>query len=133
LNRRELLLRALKGQVRLLELQREHGWDRETLLQATVLLDDPYPFTLHFSAFMAVIENQGTEEQIKEWIPKCERMEVLGMSLEMQLMQDVMHKLSSKVQICLMIDWAMDRMSRDSRLVELISPPQMNLKLTRRL
>ena len=44
-----------------------------------MLLDDPYPFTLHFTAFIAVIENQGTDEQIKEWIPPCERMEILGM------------------------------------------------------
>ena len=78
LNRRQLLSRALKGQVRLLELAREHGWDRQTLLTAVSLLDDPYPFTLHFTAFMAVIEAQGTPEQIKEWIPKCETMEYLG-------------------------------------------------------
>ena len=78
LNRRQLLSRALKGQVRLLELQQRHNWDRNTLLTAMILLDDPYPFTLHFSAFMAVIEAQGTKEQIKEWIPRCERMEILG-------------------------------------------------------
>jgi len=42
------------------------------------LLDDPYPFMLHFAAFMAVIESQGTKEQIREWIPRCERMEILG-------------------------------------------------------
>ena len=64
--------------MRLLELQKKYQWDRQTLLQATVLLDDPYPFSLHFTAFMAVIENQGTEDQIREWIPPCERMEVLG-------------------------------------------------------
>jgi acyl-CoA oxidase len=46
---------------------------------ATTLLDDPYPFTLHFSAFMNVIESQGTKEQIQEWIPRCERMEILGL------------------------------------------------------
>lgn len=78
MNRRQLLLRALKGQVRLLELQKQYRWSRETLLQAVVLLDDPFPFTLHFTAFMSVIENQATEEQVNEWIPKCEKMEVLG-------------------------------------------------------
>lgn len=78
LNRRQLLSRALKGQIRLLELQQKHNWDRDTLLTAVVLLDDPYPFTLHFSAFIAVIEAQGTEEQIKEWIPPSEKMEILG-------------------------------------------------------
>ena len=78
LNRRQVLSRAIKGQIRLLELQRQYDWDRNTLLTAIVLLDDPYPFTLHFTAFMAVIESQGTKEQIKEWIPRCERMEILG-------------------------------------------------------
>jgi acyl-CoA oxidase len=78
LNRRQLLSRAAKGQVRLLELQQKHNWDRNMLLSALQLLDDPYPFTLHFAAFMSVIENQGTKEQIREWIPKCERMEYLG-------------------------------------------------------
>jgi len=77
-NRRQALTRALKGQVRLLELQKEHGWDRDTLIIATALLDDPYPFMLHFAAFMTVIESQGTKEQIREWIPRCERMEILG-------------------------------------------------------
>jgi len=78
LNRQQQLLRALKGQSRLLELQKQYNWDRNTLISAVLLLDDPYPFMLHFSAFMSVIENQGTEEQIREWIPLCERMEVLG-------------------------------------------------------
>jgi acyl-CoA oxidase len=78
LNRRQLLSRAFKGQIRLLELQREHHWDRNTLFMATALLDDPYPFVLHFAGFMAVIENQGTKEQIDEWIPRCERMEITG-------------------------------------------------------
>ena len=78
MNRRQLLSRAFKGQVRLLELQRQHNWDRNTLLTATGLLDDPYPFTLHFTAFMAVIEAQGTQEQVKEWIPRCETMQILG-------------------------------------------------------
>jgi acyl-CoA oxidase len=78
MNRRQLLSRAAKGQVRLMELQRKHNWSRSTLFSAVELLDDPYPFMLHFAAFMSVIENQGTQEQIKEWIPKCERMEILG-------------------------------------------------------
>ena len=61
-----------------MELQQKHNWDRSTLLAALVLLNDPYPFGLHFAAFMSTIENQGTQEQIKEWIPKAERMEILG-------------------------------------------------------
>jgi acyl-CoA oxidase len=77
----------MKGQVRLLELQQRHNWNRDTLLLAVVLLDDPYPFTLHFSAFIAVIEAQGTEEQIKEWIPPCERMEILGTHNQVILIQ----------------------------------------------
>jgi hypothetical protein len=80
-NRRQALSRAIKGQIRLLELQKEHGWNRDTLITALVLLDDPYPIFLHFTAFMAVIEAQGTKEQIEEWIPQCERMEILGFPL----------------------------------------------------
>jgi hypothetical protein len=78
LNRRQALSRALKGQVRLLELQKEHGWDLDTFITAVGLLDDTYPFLLHIIAFIAVIKAQGTEEQIQEWIPRCERMEILG-------------------------------------------------------
>lgn len=81
LNRRQALSRAIKGQIRLLELQKEHGWNRDTLITALLLLDDPYPIVLHFTAFMAVIEGQGTKEQIEEWIPQCERMEILGFPL----------------------------------------------------
>jgi acyl-CoA oxidase len=68
----------VKGQVRLLELQQQQSWRRDKLLTAVLLLDDPYPFTLHFSAFMLVIEAQGMQEQVAEWIPLCERMEVIG-------------------------------------------------------
>lgn len=78
LNRRQLLQRAFRMQTRLLELQQQHGWSRDTLITAGMILDDPLPFTLHFTAFIAVIEAQGTEEQISEWIPKSEGMEVLG-------------------------------------------------------
>ena len=78
LNRRQLLSRALKAQVRLLELQKQYNWDRDTLLLANRLLDDPYPFVLHFTAFIAVIETQGTLEQVAEWIPRSENMEILG-------------------------------------------------------
>lgn len=63
-----------------MQLQKKYGWDRDTLLMAVVLLDDLLPFTLHFSAFMAVIEAQGTEEQKKEWISPSEKMEILGKS-----------------------------------------------------
>jgi acyl-CoA oxidase len=64
--------------VRILELKQQYNWDRDALLAVLGLLDDPYPFTLHFSAFMAVIEGQGTKEQIEYWIPRCEKMEILG-------------------------------------------------------
>lgn len=63
-----------------MQLQKKYGWDRYTLLMAVLLLDDPLPSTLHFTAFMAVIEAQGTEEQKEEWIPPSERMEILGTS-----------------------------------------------------
>jgi acyl-CoA oxidase len=78
LSRQGLLLRALEGQNRLLELQKEHNWGRNALVTVFSLLDDTYPISLHYAAFILVIENQGTDEQIKEWIPLCERMEVLG-------------------------------------------------------
>ena len=80
MNRRQLLKRALNSQIRLMELQKKYEWDRYTLLMAVLLLDDPLPFTLHFTAFMAVIEAQGTEEQKEEWIPPSERTEILGTS-----------------------------------------------------
>jgi acyl-CoA oxidase len=82
MNRRQLLAKALKGQIRLMELQKKYNWDRNTLLSAVVLLDDPLPFTLHFTAFMAVIEAQGTDEQRQEWIPPSERMEISGIHKE---------------------------------------------------
>jgi acyl-CoA oxidase len=82
MNRRQLLAKALKGQIHLMKLQKKYNWDRNTLLSAVVLLDDPLPFTLHFTAFMAVIEAQGTDEQRQEWIPRSERMEILGINKE---------------------------------------------------
>src|SRR5277367_6157808 len=121
MNRRQLLSRAFKGQVRLLELQRQHNWDRHTFLTATGLLDDPYPFTLHLTAFMAVIEAQGTQEQIQKWIPRCETMEILGCYAQTEYVP---------ISSLLTVDWATGQTSRASRQQLPTSPPLMNSKST---
>ncbi|OLL23017.1 Peroxisomal acyl-coenzyme A oxidase 1 [Neolecta irregularis DAH-3] len=85
LSREQLLQRAFKIQLRLLELLHQHNWTEIEWHHVGQLMDDPLPFTLHEGAFIPVIKNQGTKEQIKEWIPRCERYEILGCYAQTEL------------------------------------------------
>lgn len=85
MSRQGLLEHGYAIQLRLIELRRIHGWDQETFFQAIQLVDDQIPFGLHFSAFMAVIQSQGSDEQIAEWIPKCDSLEVIGCYAQTEL------------------------------------------------
>ena len=71
---------------------------------------------------MAVIEAQGTHEQVQEWIPRCERMEVLGCYAQTEY---------RPINRVLKGDWDMAPMSRVSRPQRLTFPRPMNSKSTR--
>lgn len=85
LSRQDLLKHGYKIQLRLIELQRKHNWDHDTFLSAMQLVDDHVPYGLHFNAFMPVVQSQGSDEQIAEWIPRCQSLEVIGCYAQTEL------------------------------------------------
>lgn len=44
-----------------------------------------HPFALHFSMFMETIKGQGTDEQIAEFLPKAQRLEIIGTYAQTEL------------------------------------------------
>lgn len=78
LNHAEGILDSLKLCKRLLELRDQHQWTREEYFMALLSLEDAVPLAMSENAFVAVIESQGSDEQIAHWIPRCRTYEVLG-------------------------------------------------------
>ena len=58
--------------------QDQHGWNEEDHTMAMYLCDDVSPYTVHYHMFVTTIEEQGSDEQKKHWMPRVERMEVIG-------------------------------------------------------
>ncbi|KAL7273930.1 hypothetical protein RUND412_003177 [Rhizina undulata] len=85
LNHHQLLLRALRICKRLLELRDSYNWSPAEYAEAIRLQDESLPVTLHESAFIAVIESQGSEEQKKTWLPRCRRYEIIGCYAQTEL------------------------------------------------
>ena len=78
LNQTQSLTHALRICKRLLELRTQHRWSVAEYRCAILLDDEPLPTVLHESTFMAMIYNQGTEEQRELWLPPCARLEFVG-------------------------------------------------------
>lgn len=85
MSRQEAVEQGYRIQLRLIELRRQYQWDHETFMLAMTIVDDHVPFGLHYSAFMPVVESQGSDEQIAEWLPKCQSLEVLGAYAQTEL------------------------------------------------
>lgn len=85
LSRQELLEHGYAIQLRMIQLKRLHGWDEETFKFAMSLIDDHIPYGLHYNAFIPVLKSQGSDEQIAEWLPRCENLEVIGCYAQTEL------------------------------------------------
>lgn len=85
LSRQQLLEHGYAIQIKMIKLRQRHGWDSETFTQALALVDDHLPFGLHFTAFIPVLQSQGSGEQIAEWLPKCLDLSVIGCYAQTEL------------------------------------------------
>jgi acyl-CoA oxidase len=68
-----------------LTLRDKHNWTHDELRFALQLHDETLPIQLHESAFVAVIESQGSEAQKAYWLPKCRSYEVVGCYAQTEL------------------------------------------------
>ncbi|GAA5858646.1 hypothetical protein JCM8547_001404 [Rhodosporidiobolus lusitaniae] len=83
--RKKQLEGGLRVMRRLVELREREKWGEEEFKDALALIDEPLGFNLHYLAFLPVIASQGSDEQQKEWITRCERLEVIGCYLQTEL------------------------------------------------
>lgn len=67
---------ARSKELRRLALQ--YGWDAQDYRVATYLVGEVSPYSLHPLMFATSIREQGSEEQIKEWMPRTESWEIIG-------------------------------------------------------
>jgi acyl-CoA oxidase len=56
----------------------QYGWDRNDVSMAQYLCDDVSPFMVHYAMFVTTIREQASDEQKAYWMPKIEKMEVIG-------------------------------------------------------
>jgi acyl-CoA oxidase len=56
----------------------KYGWDEKDLDMAIYLCDDVSPYMVHFHMFGTTIREQGNEEQRAYWLPKFDKMEIVG-------------------------------------------------------
>jgi acyl-CoA oxidase len=63
---------------KLRRLAHAHGWSAAEYVVAEYLVDEMSPYHLHWGMFTSAIQQQGTEAQRAEWLPRAGRFEVLG-------------------------------------------------------
>lgn len=63
----------------------EYRWDAEDISMSQYLCDDVSPYMVHYAMFVTTIREQGDEKQRAYWLPKIERMEVIGCYAQTEL------------------------------------------------
>ncbi|CEJ01326.1 Putative Acyl-coenzyme A oxidase [Rhizopus microsporus] len=84
-NRTEQLAHSLKMAKRLIELEEEHHLNQQEFNALVLYVDMLNPLSLHYSAFMSVIQAQGTPEQIKKWYDPAKRLAIIGCYAQTEL------------------------------------------------
>lgn len=74
---------ARSKELRRLALQ--YGWDAQDYRVATYLVGEVSPYALHPLMLATSIREQGSEEQIKEWMPRAESWKIIGCYAQTEL------------------------------------------------
>ncbi|KAI8333898.1 hypothetical protein BC941DRAFT_495711 [Chlamydoabsidia padenii] len=85
MSRAEMLHHSLLVHKRLLQMVEEEGLS-EVEFQGLVLLSDAMsPLGLHYSAFIPVIQSQGTDEQVEKWVEPAKKLAIMGCYAQTEL------------------------------------------------
>ncbi|TPX66950.1 acyl-CoA oxidase [Spizellomyces sp. 'palustris'] len=76
---------AMASGRRLLELAKEKGWNKDLVFRAMLLVDEPGPFSLHFSMFIPTLEGQCSNEQKAKWLPLALDNKIIGCYAQTEL------------------------------------------------
>ncbi|KAL4760922.1 acyl-CoA dehydrogenase/oxidase [Aspergillus foveolatus] len=63
----------------------KHGWTPAEHEMAEYLVDEVSPYMLHMGMFITTIQEQGSDEQRQEWLPKIEKWEIIGAYAQTEL------------------------------------------------
>ncbi|VVT53915.1 uncharacterized protein SAPINGB_P003814 [Magnusiomyces paraingens] len=86
LSREDQFRYSFRVTTKILELSKKHSWTLQELNGTmTNIFGDKFPTSLHNSAFKYVIKVIGSDEQGKEWLPKCDTHEVIGCYAQTEL------------------------------------------------
>ncbi|KAL4812733.1 acyl-CoA dehydrogenase/oxidase C-terminal [Aspergillus spinulosporus] len=66
-------------------LANKHGWTPAEHEMAEYLVDEVSPYMLHMGMFITTIQEQGNDEQRREWLPKIEKWEIIGAYAQTEL------------------------------------------------
>ena len=78
LSRPERYQLGLARAKKLRRYQDQHQWNEEDVSMSQYLCDDVSPYMVHYAMFVTTVREQGSDEQKAYWMPKIERMEVIG-------------------------------------------------------
>lgn len=63
----------------------KHGWTPAEYEMAEYLVDEVSPYMLHMGMFVTTLQEQGSDEQRQEWLPKIEKWEIIGAYAQTEL------------------------------------------------
>ncbi|KAL3437012.1 acyl-CoA dehydrogenase/oxidase C-terminal [Aspergillus tetrazonus] len=63
----------------------KHGWTPAEHEMAEYLVDEVSPYMLHMGMFITTLQEQGSDEQRQEWLPKIEKWEIIGAYAQTEL------------------------------------------------
>ncbi|KAG1441022.1 hypothetical protein G6F56_011667 [Rhizopus delemar] len=84
-NRQQQLVYALQVAKRSIEITEEHHLNKREHAALLLYIDVLTPLGLHYSAFMSVIETQGSPEQIDKWYNAADRHAIIGCYAQTEL------------------------------------------------
>ncbi|CAO3704034.1 unnamed protein product [Rhizopus stolonifer] len=84
-NRQQQLVYALQVAKRTIEITEEHHLNKREHAALLLYIDVLTPLGLHYSAFMSVIETQGSPEQIDKWYNAADRHAIIGCYAQTEL------------------------------------------------
>lgn len=70
---------------KLRRLMDQHSWSEDDHSMAQYLSDDVSPYMVHYAMFVTTVREQGDEQQRAYWLPKIDKMDVIGCYAQTEL------------------------------------------------
>ncbi|CAO3639756.1 unnamed protein product [Cunninghamella blakesleeana] len=85
MNREQVIERSLLMHKRILEIAEEEGLSDIEFQGLGLLNEILTPLSLHYSAFIPVIQSQGSDEQVAKWVEPAQKLAIMGCYAQTEL------------------------------------------------